>query len=155
MKFKIEMEMPEGVGESEAMEYLCSALVSYSGGLHPDDPFFILNQKSFDIRPLHYSAPSPHHKGDIYDKALKLWGEEAQIKVAIEEMAELINALMKFDRNRVCTNEVAEEIADCQIMLEQLSNIFCGAGVIEQIKLRKLQRLMDRIEASQYEPKGE
>jgi len=62
---------------------------------------------------------------ELYLRAIDLWGRDAQIIMAIEEMAELTDKLTKFLRGReVSLNGIAEEIADVRIMLEQL-DIIC------------------------------
>ena len=52
-------------------------------------------------------------------KIIEHYGEEAQVKKAAEEFAELIRALMRGDRDNI-----AEEMADCRIMLDQLEIIY-------------------------------
>ena len=52
-------------------------------------------------------------------KIIEHYGEEAQVKKAAEEFAELIRALMRGDRDNI-----AEEMADCRIMLGQLEIIY-------------------------------
>lgn len=82
---------------------------------------------------------------EIYKKAVDTYGIEAQTKMAIEEMAELTNALMKLARGRVTIPDVVEEIADVKIMMEQLSCIYGRNAVAQQIDY-KVKRLKDRIE---------
>lgn len=79
-------------------------------------------------------------KDDIYAKAVKLWGYNFQVLIAIEEMAELTDALIKHHRNRVTDRDVINEIADVQIMMEQMAFIF-GRREVEIKKSVKLQRL--------------
>jgi NTP pyrophosphatase (non-canonical NTP hydrolase) len=68
---------------------------------------------------------------NIYDQALNHFGIDAQKIKAIEEMAELTQAICK-DTN------IAEEIADVQILLEQLKIVY---PEWEKYKLTKLNRL--------------
>lgn len=57
-------------------------------------------------------------------RALETWGEEFQIMILIEEMAELTKAVLKYYRGGVHDlNKVAEECADVEIMIEQLKVI--------------------------------
>lgn len=83
----------------------------------------------------------------IYEEALELWGVDAQIKITIEEMAELIVKLAKYGRNvnGVSKTEVAEEIADVEIMMKQMRLIFNSALVNEFIG-QKLDRIRKRLE---------
>ena len=82
---------------------------------------------------------------DIYKKAIATYGVEPQRKMAIEEMAELTNALMKFDRGRNTVDDIIEEIADVTIMMSQLSIIYGEKAVQLQIDY-KTQRLARRLE---------
>lgn len=60
---------------------------------------------------------------DLCAEAVDIYGTEAQIWMAIEEMAELSNALAKHRRDRVTREDVCEEIADVVIMMIQLATI--------------------------------
>lgn len=83
----------------------------------------------------------------LYRSAIEKWGEDLQMDMAVEEMAELTKALIKFRRKP--TNEtryaIAEEIADVQIMLEQLMEIFWNATAVDMARIQKLTRLEKRI----------
>ena len=61
---------------------------------------------------------------DILKTAIKTFGEENQIIVAIEELSELQKALTKYLRGNSDTKNITEEIADVSIMLGQLILIF-------------------------------
>jgi len=63
---------------------------------------------------------------EIYKKLHELYGTDGQVFQCIEEMGELAQALSKHRRcPDIKTEEnVAEELADCWIMLEQLAFIF-------------------------------
>lgn len=79
-------------------------------------------------------------KNEVYKKAIREYGEYAQLDVAIEEMAELTQAISKLKRNK--EHNVEEEVADIEIMLQQvrLMSIF-NAKKIDEIKEQKLKRL--------------
>ena len=82
---------------------------------------------------------------EIYDKALEKFGMEAQILMCIEEMSELTKELCKNDRGVENSLKIAEELADVEIMLEQIALIFkVGKLVVifKQEKLAKLSRLI-------------
>lgn len=82
----------------------------------------------------------------ILEMALETFGGGAQIVVAIEEMSELQKELCKSLRGSGNVENIAEEIADAQIMLEQMTMLFgCGQSV-ESVRQKKLQRLEMRIE---------
>lgn len=90
---------------------------------------------------------------ELYQNALKFWGKDAQINMVIEESSELITELGKLikylmkltrtknDRQYNMTKIlVEEEIADVEIMLEQMHLIFDDA-TINKIKAEKLERV--------------
>lgn len=76
--------------------------------------------------------------------AVEKFGPESQINMALEECAELIDALCKFRRERVGTLDVITEIADVQIMCEQLAYMF-GEQTVEDERKRKIERLRKRL----------
>lgn len=78
----------------------------------------------------------------LYRKAIGNYGEAAQQIVAMEECSELIQAISKKLRGR--ETNVEEEIADVEIMLEQLK-LMCNESLVEEIKESKLQRLKQRL----------
>lgn len=88
-------------------------------------------------------------KYDLYAKLIMTFGKEAQIIVAIEELAELQKELTKWlrDKGHICN--IAEEIADVQIMLEQLKFIFACNNEVNEIIQKKLERTEALIELSQ------
>lgn len=85
-------------------------------------------------------------KIELYKKAIEKWGVISQVEMAIEECSELIQAIQKVKRsNTIETNtHVCEEIADVEIMIEQLREIF-ESDIIDQYKTEKLERLERRI----------
>jgi NTP pyrophosphatase (non-canonical NTP hydrolase) len=83
----------------------------------------------------------------ILDGAIEAWGEDAQVDMAIEEMGELQTALMQYYRDRADEVDVAEEIADVQIILDQLAVMF-GDELVVEFERKKLLRLRDRVEAA-------
>ena len=92
-------------------------------------------------------------ENELYEKAIKKWGVDAQINMAIEEMAELIQALVKQGRavNGCTKGEVMEEIIDVEIMLEQLKLIFfpnkSDLDFYDFFRRQKLLRLEKLLEA--------
>ena len=76
--------------------------------------------------------------------AVEKLGPESQIQKAIEECAELIDALCKFRGERVGPIDVVTEIADVQIMCEQLSYMF-GEKMVADERARKIDRLKKRL----------
>jgi len=85
---------------------------------------------------------------EIYEQAIAEWGREAQIMMAIEECSELIKELTKLYRGDTVDQNVAEEVADMEIMMHQMRVLF-GDKNVHKYKLRKLDRLNSRLEWSQ------
>lgn len=80
----------------------------------------------------------------IYRRALDKWGPEAQLLKVAEECSELAAAVLQHLQNRVPVHEVAEEIADVEIMLGQM-RLYFGV-IVESKKQAKLERLAYRLE---------
>lgn len=77
--------------------------------------------------------------------------------MVFEEMAELQDVLCKFLRGRVdedTRTHIAEEIADVEIMLQQMVMLFDCAGQVETFRRYKLERLAGRIEEAREEKHG-
>lgn len=85
----------------------------------------------------------------LLDRAITTYGAPAQMDMAVEEMAELTEALCKVKRvscaaeAKAALENAVEELADVQIMLDQLRIIF-GRSTAE-IEEEKLRRLLRRI----------
>lgn len=79
----------------------------------------------------------------IVEKAIETYGQEAQIDVAIEEMAELTQALLHNRRGR--ESNIAEELADVEIMCKQLELIFGCESETKFFLNKKLNRLKERL----------
>ena len=86
----------------------------------------------------------------LLTRAIRTYGEPAQIDMAIEEMAELTKALCKIKRAQAgcevaaAIGNVVEEMADVQIMLDQLRIIFHRST--EEVEEAKLERLKNRLD---------
>ena len=88
---------------------------------------------------------------EILERAIRTYGVECQIDKAIEEMSELTKALLKLrhcdkDYERpIIQDAVDEEMADVEIMLEQLKMIFRNWKQLDNQKFKKLERLERRM----------
>jgi len=91
---------------------------------------------------------------NLYKKATKKWGEQAQIDQMIEEMAELIVALNKYKRMTFYKEQIDKEkvfenlyveLADVSICLEQMLHMFSEEEV-EKVKISQLEKLKNIIE---------
>jgi NTP pyrophosphatase (non-canonical NTP hydrolase) len=76
-------------------------------------------------------------------RAIRKWGVDAQVGMAIEECAELIVALRHVDRGREAN--VASEIADVLITCCQMACIVGVDKVASEVE-RKLCRLSERLD---------
>lgn len=80
-------------------------------------------------------------KRELYLKAVNTFGANQQIIKAMEELGELSTALARyFTKSKSNTSNINEEIADVEIMLNQLRLIFSNAE-IDKHKKEKLERL--------------
>jgi len=94
---------------------------------------------------------------DIYEECLILWGVETQLLVTAEESCELAASINRFVVGKGKIEEVAEEVADCLIMLEQVKRAL-GEEAIEKVKEFKLKRLrefLDKNKEAKEEAKKE
>lgn len=91
----------------------------------------------------------------ICQLAVNVYGKTSQCTVCMEEMAELTKELSKNLRGQDNTAHIAEEIADVEIMLEQLKLklMFSIRDEVTQQRTAKLQRLDNRISQSLTHPK--
>lgn len=91
---------------------------------------------------------------DIYERALEKWGHLSQLEMAQEEATELALAVRKHIRknNEETFMAMCNEIADVEIMIEQLKGMFLSCDEnVERFKKFKLERLAKRIEEDRYE----
>ena len=101
--------------------------------------------------------------GKLYWSAIKTFGVDLQLAVAIEEMAELTKELCKAQRTIFAArtglgdgridnlDEIAEEIADVQIVLDEMMWAFGVAAEVQHARKQKLARLEMRIEKAREE----
>ena len=84
---------------------------------------------------------------EILVKAISKWGKHAQLLMVLEEMSELQKEILKhINRGKENLDEIIDETADVEIMLEQLKYIF---GIHEQVSARipvKLTKVKARLE---------
>ena len=83
---------------------------------------------------------------DVIRKAIDTYGKDAQLWMVIEEMSELSKEICKHKRGKDNFLEIADEMADVYIMLEQLKRI-CGVpqDMIQQRIDYKFDRLRKRL----------
>lgn len=77
--------------------------------------------------------------------ALDEWGPLTQEDHAVEELGELLTAIMQHRRGRVDDPEVRDEIADVLIVVNQLALMYGAEGVENQAEY-KMCRLRSRLQ---------
>ena len=89
---------------------------------------------------------------NVLERAIATYGEKNQVLKCIEEMSELTKALLKLqyaDKQyelQILQDAVNEEMADVDIMLEQMKMIFRNRNAVENQKIKKLERLKRRLD---------
>ena len=88
---------------------------------------------------------TPNEKREIMEKALEITGKDFQLMLLVEECGELLQAIGKVYRNKAGSLEnLHEEIADVQLMLDQVKLIY-DEEKINEIMEQKLTRLKSRL----------
>ena len=83
----------------------------------------------------------------LFKESLAVWGAYAQIDLCIEEMSELTQALCKIKRH-IGLHELSHikaEMADVQIMLQEMEILFNCKEDVVTIRSQKLKRLEERL----------
>ena len=80
----------------------------------------------------------------IYQKALTKFGVDKQLEKLEQELIELLLALSHKKEGRHDHN-VHEELADVEIMINQIKPLFNESGAVDNWKQVKLARLKNRV----------
>lgn len=80
-----------------------------------------------------------------YRAALRKWGLDAQVMMAVEEMSELTKEICKIFRGKGSLDDLADEVADVLITLEQLKMIYDIGDQVDKHMDLKIRRLQDRL----------
>lgn len=85
------------------------------------------------------------NRNEVLDKAISTWGYMMQEDICIEEMSELTKAIIKNRRNQDMAvsgriDSIREEIADVQIMLDQMRIVYGSTSSQEEAKLERLAK---------------
>ena len=86
------------------------------------------------------------HEMSLLQRAIAKYGKDAQMKMVLEEMSELQKEICKMWRGKDNRDAIAEEVADVEIMLDQLKLMLDIPYQVEQHRQNKLQRLQERLE---------
>jgi NTP pyrophosphatase (non-canonical NTP hydrolase) len=85
----------------------------------------------------------------LYQRAKNKWGTALQLVMAMEESSELqkeVCKILRGDYSSPRMDSLASEIADVEIMTEQLKNMFSiesKVDVEKEVKLDRLERLLN------------
>ena len=82
---------------------------------------------------------------DVLMQLIQRKGADHQEWVFVGEAGELLDAVADFKRGRCDTDHIAEEIADVEIMLEQLKIIYQCHGAVKYWREAKLKRLAKKL----------
>lgn len=85
------------------------------------------------------------HEQVVFRAAVERFGFDWQAGKFCEEMAELLEAVCRERQGRDTVSHVAEEIADVEIMLEQLKVWYKAHGMVEGFRRQKTERLAEKI----------
>lgn len=85
-------------------------------------------------------------EAEVLQRALDTYGYDLQIMMVFEEMSELQKELCKYLRGKYSPANIAEEIADVEIMLEQMKMLFCCTDDVRNERRRKVERLKERLD---------
>lgn len=91
---------------------------------------------------------------EILEDAVKTWGMRAQEDMLLEEMSELAKAVLKLRREKreqmvpYAISAIRDEMADVQIMLDQMKIMY---GEVDNFERDKLKRLLERLEEAHAE----
>lgn len=83
---------------------------------------------------------------EVYRMAVACFGKPPQKLMAIEEMSELTKAICKDFRGNLNMENLVEEMADVQIMLEQLKIIYDAHEAVDaamELKIKRLRQLLN------------
>lgn len=108
----------------------------------------VLQEQLNSVMPesLHALIKEENEQLKIVDQAIQKNGINLQKLVAIEEMAELMKEIVKDFRGENNQEQIIEEIADVEIMIQQLSLIYNCTFEVVEMRRKKIERLKKRLE---------
>lgn len=100
-----------------------------------------------------------NERDEVFERCLRTYGVQPQVDMMIEEMSELIKALLKWRRSglkglsdmRDC---IIDELADVRIMERQMEMLFDCEDEVESRIDYKVQRQQERLEKRAREGRG-
>lgn len=124
--------------------YECGMFVEQQNLISKEEAIEAYNKRA-DSAPISAAAPVNVREKVILRDALNTFGHERQVRKLFEEIGELQEAICKALDERDDTSHVAEEIADVQIMLGQMMEMFGCEDAVALRRHAKLARLEGRI----------
>lgn len=83
----------------------------------------------------------------LFDLCLIKWGIDSQILMCAEESSELALECLHFLRKKKHDiNSLAEELADTQLMIEEMVYYFELTKQVQKIREKKIERLIEYLE---------
>lgn len=125
-----------------AVCYIDDRAICFDG--HPES---LLRQVETFV-PWHQVSDEVSDEQAILRRAIATWGAGAQMVMVCEEMAELQKELCKNLRGSGNEMAIAEEIADVEIMLDQMKILFVISRNVAVCRSQKIERLARRLEAA-------
>lgn len=126
-----------------AVCYIDDRAICFDG--HPES---LLRQVETFV-PWHQVSDEVSDEQAILRRAIATWGAGAQMVMVCEEMAELQKELCKNLRGSGNEMAIAEEIADVEIMLDQMMILFGISRNVAVCRSQKFERLARRLEAAE------
>ncbi len=83
------------------------------------------------------------NKKTIFKRCIKEWGLDANIHQLIEELGELIVAVLHYPRKKATKQDLLTELVDVQMMLDISRDIY---NISEQEFDREMNRKLKRVE---------
>lgn len=90
---------------------------------------------------------------EVWEEAIRRWGPDHQIIMAMEECAELIQALAHYQRGRGSIGKVIKEFGDAFVCVGQVIHSECGGNhfstqmTMAEIIEISFKKLLDKLEA--------
>lgn len=94
----------------------------------------------------YHAAPIHPEDIELYKKAIAKYGMGAQLMMFIEECGEALTAMSHWQRNRAKISALAEELADLDIMIDQLRMLPQVDVMFRSFRIAKLKRLEERMQ---------
>lgn len=85
----------------------------------------------------------------VLRNAIRTYGIDQQLNVAIEEMSELTKEICKYKRDYINRKEITEEMADVYVMLWQMELMFANTDEVFKMMSDKIKRLNERLNNEQ------